>query len=282
MKKKITLALVSMVAVGALSFSILSSGGKAGYTGSPSENNCTTCHSGTVNSGPGSAVITSSPSLAAGYTASTVYTITVTVADNVAPHNALFGFDFEALFASGASAGTLAITNSTLTKLLNKTVSSNVRVNVVHTGTDNVGPDSQAFSFTWTAPATGSGNVTFYTSGLAADNTGGTSGDNVYTSTLNVPEYTVGINEASDNASLTIFPNPVKEMLNMNYSLTSASKVQINVYSLDGKKISVVEKEQTAGSYNERFNVKNVLAKGIYVVELRVNDKSTVEKILVD
>jgi hypothetical protein len=280
MKKKITLALAGIVAIAAMSFTILSSNGKAGYTGSPSENNCTNCHSGTVNSGGGSVTIAASPSLTNGYVPGTVYTMTVTVAQTSC---VLFGVDVEALFASGANGGTLAITNATLTQLKTKTVGANVRNNVVHTGNNNVGPNTQAFSFSWTAPATGSGIVTFYTSGMAADNDGSTSGDKTYTSSLAVPENTVGISEVSANSNFAIYPNPVKEKLNVNYSVASDSKVQVNVYSLDGKKVaSLGEKNQSAGSYSEQFNVKNILTKGIYVVELKINDKSSLEKIVVE
>ena len=280
MKKKITLALAGLVALAAMSFDILSSGGKAGYTGSPSESNCTACHSGTVNSGGGSVAITSSPLLTTGYVPGTVYTITVTVAQT---GSTLFGLDVEALLASGANGGTLAITNSSLTKLLTKTVGGNSRNNVVQTGNNNVGPNTQAFSFSWTAPASGSGLITFYASGMAADNTGGTDLDQTYTTSLAVSESTVGISETSANSAFAIYPNPVKGNLNVNYSITTDSKVQISVYSLDGKKVaSLSEKNQTAGTYSEQFNVKDVLTKGIYVVELKINDVPTLEKIAVE
>ncbi|MBI4947365.1 MAG: hypothetical protein HY840_13315, partial [Bacteroidetes bacterium] len=190
MKKSTIIALISVIAVGAMSFSILRSNGNIpGRTNSPGETTCTGCHGGTaLNAGPGSITITSSPSLASGYTAGTSYTITVTVAESVAPNNALFGVCAEALLASGANGGTIAITNATLTQLLTRTIGVNVRNSVTHTGTGNVGPNSQAFSFRWTAPVTGTGAVTFYAAGLACNNDGGSNGDHTYTTTLAVSE----------------------------------------------------------------------------------------------
>ena len=43
---------------------------------------------------------------------------------------------------------------------------------------------SKAFSFSWTSPATASGNITFYAAGIAANNNGSESGDYVYTTNL--------------------------------------------------------------------------------------------------
>lgn len=205
MKKNILLSVIIISAIGTISWDILSSNGKAGATGSPGENDCSTsCHTGTtVNAGPGSITISSSPSLSSGYTPATTYAVSVTVAESLAPNNNLFGFGFEALLASGVNGGSLVITNPTLTTLKTTTVGGNVRNNVVHTGTGNTGPNSQTFTFNWTSPASGSGTVTFYTAGIAANNNGNKSGDHVYKTSLAVPEATssVSVSTTATNAS---------------------------------------------------------------------------------
>ena len=70
------------------------------------------------------------------------------------------------------------------------------------------------FHFIGTAPAAGTGNITFYVSGLACDGTGGTSGDYTYTSSQIVTETTTGITDAITNHfQISVFPNPTSEKL---------------------------------------------------------------------
>lgn len=156
---------------------IASQSGIAGYTASPSESNCTSCHSSyALNTGGGSIVITHNIP-AAGYSPSTLYTVTVTVSKTSTP---LFGFDFEALSSTNASIGTIAVTNTTTMKLL----TSSSRSNIVHKSNGGLSTGSKAFSFSWTSPASASGNITFYAAGIAANNNGNESGDYVYTTNL--------------------------------------------------------------------------------------------------
>ncbi|MBI4930623.1 MAG: T9SS type A sorting domain-containing protein [Bacteroidetes bacterium] len=285
MKKTTTLTLAGIIAIGAMSFDILSSGGKAGKTGSPGENTCITgCHTGTaLNGGPGSVSIATTPSLTNGYIAGSTYTVDVTVAESVAPNNALFGFDFEALIASGANGGTLAITNATLTQILTKTVNANVRNNVVHTGNGNVGPNTQTFSFNWTAPATGLGCVTFYTTGLAADNSGGTSGDHVYRDTLVVCEGFVGIAEGSaSNFNFSVSPNPASDYVNVHFTLKEASSVTVDLMDINGNKVaSLISANGMKGDINKTFNVSSY-SKGVYFLKIKDENSSSLRKIIIE
>jgi hypothetical protein len=59
--------------------------------------------------------------------------------------------------------------------------------------------DQKQWTFSWTAPPTDVGSINFYAAGVAANSTGGSSGDDVYTTSVSVPEpsafalQTVGI-----------------------------------------------------------------------------------------
>jgi len=210
MKKTAWVAAALVVAVGFASFEIESSNGRAGYTNSPGESNCTNCHDNfAVNSGAGSVAISSNPSLAGGYIPGATYAMTVTVSDN-APNNTLFGFGLEALNGSGANGGTLTITNPTLTQIKTFMVSPNLRNNVVHTGNGNTGPNTQPFSFNWTAPAAGAGTITFYASGLGSDNDGGTDGDYVYTTSMAAPEQVIVCDPPTNTASGNLTPTTAR------------------------------------------------------------------------
>ena len=210
--------------------------------------------------------------------------MTVTVADAVAPNNALFGFGCEALLASNANAGTLAITDAVLTKLVTPSSGAGSgRTNVVHTGTNNVGPNTQPFSFHWTAPASGSGVVTFYAAGNAADGDGGTAGDYIYTTTLVVAQNTVGINEsAASNFNLSVFPNPTSDYLNVKFTLNEASSVSMNLIDITGNKVAnLISDNGIKGEINRIFDI-STYSKGVYIVELKINDKTSFQKIVVE
>lgn len=163
--------------------------GIAGKTNSPGEGNCTSCHTGNpVNTGGGSVTITSPDLTGWAYTPGQTYTINVTVTKTTM---SLFALDFEALLSTGANAGNLVITNSTETQILLKTVGGNSRKNVVHNNGGVYATDTHMFSFNWVAPATGTGSITFYVSGLAADASTDETGDYTYTSSQVVTEAIV-------------------------------------------------------------------------------------------
>jgi PKD repeat protein len=139
------------------------------YTGAPSANNCTNCHSGTVNSGSGKVQLFGLP---ASYTANSTYNLKLHVIQSGITR---WGFQLK------ASSGQIVVTDPTNTYL-----GSNTYLNQTTAGTFS-GQTVGQWNFNWTAPATASANVIFYASGLAANGTGGTGGDYTYTlaSTLN-------------------------------------------------------------------------------------------------
>lgn len=176
--------LLSLTLIGSLVFftsSQMSDNGKAGRTDSPGENNCTTgCHSTyTLNSGSGSVSIQSAGTPGFKYTPGQTYNMSVTVAQ---AGIGLFGVGIEALIASGDNAGTLNITDLASTAIkTSSAVIPFVRRNIVQTLNGGQSQNSKVFNFSWTAPAAGTGDVTFYFAGVAANGNGTKIGDWVYT-----------------------------------------------------------------------------------------------------
>jgi hypothetical protein len=162
-------------------------------------------------------------------------------------------------------------------------MTSSSRLDVTHTGTGNNTSNSHAFSFYWTAPAAGAGTVTFYTSGLAANGTGGTSGDYTYTTSLALSQNTVGIDEVpAENYNFSVFPNPSSEDFNVKFSLKELSTVNIDLIDINGKKVvNFISESGMNGEVNKTFNISSY-AKGIYFVRLKINNESTLEKIVVE
>lgn len=247
MKKKPAIIAVAAVAFFAIvAFDIQSDNGKAGYTGSPSENKCNSCHSGsTLNDGTGSITITSPNMTNWEYVAGQTYQIDVTVTRS---GNSLFGFGCEALDGVNHNGGTLVVSNSAQTHILNATISSYVRKNMTHQLNAGASAGSHTFSFNWTAPASGSGQVKFYATGVAANANGSDTGDHVYSTSQAVTELNAGVNDAAATTSLlAVFPSPASENVNLRYTGKAGERVQISMYSIDGKMVSTLLDETADG-----------------------------------
>jgi hypothetical protein len=144
-------------------------GAPAAKTGSPGDgSNCTSCHGGTATNSTG--WITSNIP-AAGYTAGQTYQITAT---NSLTGSGNYGFEVSPQNTAGTLLGTLATGTGT------KFADGNPKY-ITHSNASSV----HAWTFNWTAPAAGTGNVTFY--GAFARNKPGP----VTLSTLVVTEQTV-------------------------------------------------------------------------------------------
>lgn len=146
-------------------------------TGAPGEQNCTNCHSGTINTGGGTLTLTGLP---AGYMPNQEIPLMVKITQS---GRSQFGFQVTAIDDTGKAAGTLVVTDAVRTVASTGTVSGNSRMYIGQTadGTNANGTNSGTYNFTWRAPATAVGRVTFYVNGMAGNNTGGTGGDLTYT-----------------------------------------------------------------------------------------------------
>ena len=277
MKKKSTILLLACATtVVLMTSSVLKDDGISGYaTGQP---NCTGCHTGTLNSGGGSIAVTSSPAFVGGaYIPGTVYTMSVTVART---GSTIFGLDVEALNASNANSGTLAITNATETKIL----ASGAKKDITHQKNGGVATNTKTFQFSWTAPAKGTGTATFYATGLAGNKNGSTSGDYVYTTKLAVTEGTsTSVNNTDATSTFSVYPNPAAEKIDLSYSLNSNSMVTCNIYSLTGTLVAkLLDEQQNAGIKNISFTMPAGISKGIYVIKLNTGEHTIAKKLIIN
>ncbi len=188
MKHKLLVLILPFAALVILSSSTISDNGKAGKTGSPNELTCIDCHASfSPNSGGGSISFSSPGMPGFQYTPGQTYNMSVTVSKASV---FLFGVGIEALTSSNNNGGTLNITDAASTQIKFATVSAVSRRNVVHTLGGGVGSGSKVFNFSWTAPAAGTGNVTIYFAGVAADGSTDEDGDYVYNSSQVLTEST--------------------------------------------------------------------------------------------
>lgn len=262
MKTKITLlSIIAVTAIVVLSaFSGTdkhTNGAPAGYTGSPADGkNCTQCHGGTAASVTG--FITSNVPVG-GYTPGATYIVTVAFSGSGAK-----GFEVSPQSTSGTMLGSL-IAGTGSKVLNNKYVTQSTALNT----------SSASWSFQWVAPTAGTGTVTFYGAFVISE-------PNVKVSTMTVQEnITSGIDIYSKN-NLSLYPNPVKDILTINYQLMAKTQVEINIYSIDGSKVgTILQNQQDQGNYTQTLDVSNY-TKGMYLLELKQNNQKTVKKIIVN
>jgi hypothetical protein len=251
MKKILTL--FSMIFAVAIFFYPITStslvaGSPGGKTNSPMDGqNCTGCHSGVLNAGSGwTSITTDIPT--EGYTPGATYTITL---EGTKQNISKFGFELTAE-SSSSKVGTFFITDPT-TQLVNNNNS------VTHKASGTSGTNTKTWDMDWSAPSTGSGDITFYGALNFCNNNLNNSGDVTFTSSTMVSEFS---------------PLSIAEISNVEFSYNSIRKsinasTEINVYDISGKLMLSSSKKYTSLS-----NFSN----GIYIIKSENNS----QKILIN
>ncbi len=250
------------------------SGSPAGYSGSPADNICTACHTGPAATAQTGWITSNVP--VAGYTPGVTYAITATAAR---VGHTKFGFEISPQNNAGGQQGTL-ISTSTETQMVTGKY-------ITHSAMGTNGPSgSKTWTFNWTAPAAGTGAVHFYGAFNITNAGNNASGDTIYTSTLVINENS-GIGIAGNYAGISgisVYPNPVCGFLNMEYSLSLTSLVDIRLFDVQGKFIANLYSDvRTPGDYQSRFTMNQYLIpKGIYLLQITTGENISVRKIFTE
>jgi len=242
------------------------SGAPSARTGSPGDmsKNCTTCHTGTAQNAPG---IISSNVPPAGYVPGNTYIISALVTD--ASRNR-FGFEISPQNAAGNKLGVITITDFTRTKLIGS------GKYITHTAAGTSGTGSNSWSFNWTAPPTGTGDVTFYGAFNFSNHNNASSGDVIKLDQLTIHEdLTTSIFPPGfEQQQLGIFPNPVSTIATVELPENVKS---IQVYDVSGALVRLFENFQTT----DRFEMDvTTFRSGTYYVSFATGEKTFTTKLI--
>jgi hypothetical protein len=201
-------------------------GAPAGTTGSPADG--TTCANQGCHTGSAVIPITgwiTSNIPGSGYVPGHVYSIT---AKAVYIGRSKFGFEVSPQNAAGNVLGTM-------TPVGIKTHLNGAGY-ITQTGNANIGTDSLSWTFNWTAPASGSGNLTFYGAFNCANGNSAVSGDLIYTSTLAVieapsPGVDAGILAVSSPYVYTCSNSITPVVTLRNFGVTTLTSATINYHT---------------------------------------------------
>jgi Secretion system C-terminal sorting domain/Reeler domain len=231
--RHVMLTLLILLMTTSLGFAF-SSGPPDGMAGDPpAMNNCTQCHTSfPVNSGEGTLnVITLTT-----YEPGEVYSVAVELTD---PDAQRWGFELIAMDADNNAAGTIELLQPARTQL------SGNYIKHTSAGTDPGTTGSDQWSFNWFAPEVGTGDVTFYVAGNAANNADGNQGDRIYTNTFVMTEFVNDVAERSAVAPTewqlaNVYPNPFNGQVNIQLDAASLANTTVGIYDILGRLVTTL------------------------------------------
>ncbi|PZF73512.1 choice-of-anchor V domain-containing protein [Taibaiella soli] len=214
-------------------------GGNLNRTGSAgSSANCSGgCHGSNTASTIVNITLSSNGQTVTSYTPGQTYTVTITGSNaNNLPY---FGFQASCVKNSSTStqAGSFAA-SGTNPAVRNASGSLQlVEHNSPIAGTAAGSGYSYSTSFSWTAPAAGTGSVKFFVTLNAVNHDGTTNGDQPNANTALISEATTGVSEATKDVALNIFPNPAQNDINIHADNVTPGTYSLTVFDLTGKKL---------------------------------------------
>lgn len=135
----------------------------------------------------------------------------------------------------------------------------NGRAYLEHNGPSN----SETFMATWTAPEEGSGDVTVFAAGIAANGNGGTSGDTGATGSVTLAESDLSSVKILTNDEMSFSPNPAIDFIKVDTELNQS--MLYDVLNINGAKV-------TSGNIeNNTIDISN-LTNGLYIVTVSGED----------
>jgi hypothetical protein len=220
-----------------------------------SSGNCSACHGGTANLG-GDIVVNvidkSTASAATEYTPGKTYTIGVKMGGTSIKK----GFQLTVINSSNAGIGTMS-GNSTGTSIY---TSGNRSICGHNT------PGLGVWYVDWTAPATASGTVTIYASGVVSNSSGNDNGDQVVKTSLSFPAAaSSNINSLTNSTSFSVYPNPASHEIKF-----SANVSKVTIMSQNGKVVF-------SGNNVDHVNIEN-LSNGLYFVNAIAENQTAICK----
>ena len=81
--------------------------------------------------------------------------------------------------------------------------------------------------------------------------------------------------------SIDLYPNPAQSTTTLSYNLTSSSNVTLNIFDMNGRLISSLNKgRQGAGLHTQEISLSS-LSKGVYMIQIITNNATQSSKLIV-
>jgi hypothetical protein len=275
MKKLYTVLFISLfsIAISGL-FSVDThsnpNGAPAGAAGAPNDpaNGCNRsgCHAGSSTLRTG---LINSNVPSTGYVPGETYTFTIQITE---AGISKWGFQVSPQADNGTLLGTLTLTDANQTRF----AAGGGSKYVTHTTAGNSGSiGNKSWTFDWTAPSAGTGDVKFYTYVMASNNNGSTSEDLLFRESVTFQENSgVGFNSLI-NTTFELFPNPSATGFFIVNGLSTDLNL-VKMFDVNGK--LVLNELLTFG--NNTISTAG-FEKGIYFVSVEGKQGRSVKKLII-
>jgi hypothetical protein len=145
---------------------------------------------------------------------------------------------------------------------------------VTHTAASTAA--TKIWTFGWTAPATGIGDVTFYGAFVVSKPV-------TKLCTLIIPQNTTASPAVTAEPEIAVFPNPAAECFRVRYFNPKDEHLRMDLVNLAGLNLAVlVDEIAEAGSYSTTVNTPGNIQNGTYLLTITLGDRTTVRKIVID
>ena len=96
--------------------------------------------------------------------------------------------------------------------------------------------------------------------------------------TIPINIYMVNADELADNKTISVFPNPFSESINIDFQLDKPDFVEVSVYTMDGKQVYRTQKTKyNAGDVRitlQKSAINTSLNTGNYIVKVSTTGKN--------
>ena len=248
-----------------------SPGPSGGYSGAPGEQNCTSCHDGATQDGSTENQLLVNNDFGLGitqYTPGASYAVNLSMASNPSKK----GFQVTALNPANEMSGNFIAGGNTQIKTA--TISGGQRKYVTHKSSSNTSA-TQVWNWTWEAPATEQGPITFYIATNKTNNNSNTNGDLIYLSQHVFFNDDADLDESTFEQNFSVGYAPDKKEMLVTYSTLSIAPISINVVDLNGK--SVLTKKlgsSLVGTHQHWVKSPSQISNGMYVVHFFIGNKA--------
>ncbi len=269
--KKILLSFAALTSLSMVGMLFMNDGNL--YSSSTGAPGASTCAQGGCHSDGGAAQTSADVSLVVtdgsgnpvtSYVANTQYTVT-------------FG-----KHATSAKVGfALSATSGSLAKNSGDTKVQKFGTYLTHTSSGTAVSGGHAeWSAKWTAPA--SGNVTLQLFINETNSDGGSTGDAIFTHSVQLTPALTGLNKLGNDVSFKVYPNPTSDQLNVRFDIKYPSPIAITLMSIDGKHTTeLFAGEEAKGQVDKSFDISQ-LAKGVYLLNIKTTEGNATQKIMIN
>lgn len=236
-------------------------------TGAPGSGSCTACHGTSVKTDPSFEIIVSKNGTpVTSYVPGETYDVVLGMQKSGITR---FGF------ALSANRGTVGVDPS-------NTRTQKISSYATHTSGGTVSPTAGTTQWKcrWTAPHAGSGNVNLQVYINATNNDGSSNGDEVYGKFITLAEGVTGITDVIDEKQIAVYPNPVKDRVNLRYHIAQQSEVSIRLVAINGQELETLfTGKVNAGEQQQELVLNNSYARGTYLLRIEAGAEMKYQKI---